>query len=70
MSQQKKNELPSLRKTPLDFLSRDEARQAVKPVGALDTSEAAQALRSEPNSEKMLLAQHMSHASHGSHGSW
>ena len=27
---QKKNELPSLRKTPLDFLSRDEARQAVK----------------------------------------
>ena len=30
---EKKNELPSLRKTPLDFLSRDEARQAVKPVG-------------------------------------
>ena len=40
----KKNELPSLRKTPLDFLSRDEARQAVKPVAALDASEAAQAL--------------------------
>jgi len=70
MSQEKKNGLPSLRKTPLDFLSRDEARQAVKPVAALDTSAAAQALRSEPNNEKMLLAQHMSHASHGSHGSW
>jgi hypothetical protein len=59
---QKKNGLPSLRKTPLDFLSPDEARQAVKPVAALDTSEAAQALRSEPNSEKMLLAQHKSQA--------
>ena len=35
---QKKNELPSLRKSPLDFLSRDEARQAVKPVAALDAS--------------------------------
>ena len=32
---QKKNELPSLRKTPLDFLSRDEARQAVKPETTL-----------------------------------
>ena len=29
---EKKNGLPSLRKTPLDFLSPDEARQAVKPV--------------------------------------
>ena len=33
---EKKNELPSLRKTPLDFLSREEARQAVKPEAALD----------------------------------
>ena len=45
---EKKNGLPALRKTPLDFLSRDEARQAVKPVAALDTAEAAQALRTEP----------------------
>jgi hypothetical protein len=42
---EKKNELPSLRKTPLDFLSREEARQAVKPEAALDTSAAAQALQ-------------------------
>ena len=48
MSDQKKNGLPELKKKPLDFLSPDEARQAVKPVAALDTSEAAQALRSEP----------------------
>jgi len=41
---QKKNELPSLRKTPLDFLSRDEARQAVKSDVVLDASEAAEAL--------------------------
>jgi hypothetical protein len=66
---EKKHGLPSLRKSPLDFLSRHEARQAINPVAALDTSEAALALRTEPNSEKMLLAQHMSHASHGSHGS-
>ena len=66
----KKNSLPTLRKQPLDFLSRDEARQAVKPVASLDANDAAAALRNEPNSEKMLLAQHMSHASHGSHGSW
>ena len=52
---QKKTELPALRKTPLDFLSRDEARQAVKPVAALDTSAAAQALRTEPNSEQRLF---------------
>ena len=51
---EKKNGLPSLRKSPLDFLSQEEARQAVKPVAALDADEAAQALRSEPNSEKML----------------
>ena len=53
MSRQK-NALPSLRKTPLDFLSRDEARQAVKPEVVLDAAEAAQALRSDPHNEKML----------------
>ena len=42
---EKKGGLPSLRKSPLDFLSQEEARQAVKPVAALDTSEAAAALR-------------------------
>ena len=35
---EKKNGLPSLRKSPLDFLSREEARQAVKPVAALETA--------------------------------
>ena len=65
----KEKGLPLLRKTPVDFLSREEARQALKPDVALDASEAARALRSEPNSENMLLAQHLSHASHGSHGS-
>ena len=33
---EKKNGLPSLHKTPLDFLSRDEARQATKAESALD----------------------------------
>ena len=66
---EKKNELPSLQKRPLDFLSREEARQAVEPVTAPDAAAAAQAVRNEPHSEKLLLAQHMSHASHGSHGS-
>jgi hypothetical protein len=64
----KEKGLPLLRKTPVDFLSRDEARQALNPDGALDAAEAARALRSEPNSEQLLLAQHLSHASHGSHG--
>jgi hypothetical protein len=49
----------------LDFLSQEEARQAVKPVAALDHQERRRRLRNEPNSEKLLLAQHMSHASHG-----
>ena len=35
---QKKSEFPSLKKTPLDFLSREEARQAVNPDDALDAS--------------------------------
>src|SRR5262249_16958240 len=61
--------LPLLQKTPVDFLSRDEARQALNPDAALDATEAAKALRAEPNSENILLAQHLSHASHGSHGS-
>ena len=47
--------LPLLRKTPVDFLSRDEARQALNPDVALDASEAARALRSEPNNENILL---------------
>src|SRR5436309_3755300 len=63
----KEKGLPLLRKTPVDFLSREEARQALKPDVALDASEGARPLRSEPNSENMLLAQHLSHASHGSH---
>ena len=37
----KKNTLPSLRKQPLDFLSREEAQQAVKPVAALDAASIA-----------------------------
>src|SRR4026209_2078232 len=60
--------LPLLRKTPVDFLSREEARQALNPDVALDASEAAKALRSRPNSENILLAQHLSHASHGRPG--
>ena len=55
MSDQQKG-LPLLRKTPVDFLSREEARQALNPDVALDASEAARALRSEPNSENLLLA--------------
>jgi len=37
---EKKNGLPSLRKSPVDFLSQEEARQAVKPVAALSGVEA------------------------------
>ena len=40
MSEKEKG-LPSLRKTPVDFLSPEEARQALKPDVALDATEAA-----------------------------
>ena len=43
----KEKGLPLLRKTPVDFLSREEARQALKPDVALDASEAARALLGE-----------------------
>ena len=51
----KEKGLPSLRKTPVDFLSPEEARQALKPDVALDATEAARALRSEPNSENIQM---------------
>jgi hypothetical protein len=37
MSQKKEKELPSLRKTPLHFLSRDEAELAIRPPRLLVT---------------------------------
>ena len=39
----KEKGLPLLRKTPVDFLSPEEARQALKPDVALDPSEASRA---------------------------
>ena len=73
---EKKSELPSLRKKPLDFLSPEEARQAVKPVAALDASEAAQALlyRSrvlgERAAEGCIAVAHGGEASTATSGFW
>src|ERR1700752_658994 len=52
----KEKGLPLLRKTPVDFLSREEARQALNRDTALDASEAARALRTEPNNKNIILA--------------
>ncbi len=48
MSEDKRGSLPSLRRKPIDFLSRDEAREAVRQDAVLDLSGAADALSAQP----------------------
>jgi hypothetical protein len=64
-----KDKLPTLPKTPIDFLLPSEVRQSENAGKGADLESASRALARDPANRGITVAQHASHASHGSHGS-